>query len=56
MLFEKTSWNPLIDGISDVVDQFLNSCLIFFLSSFDGFEEELDEAFKWILIHVIDDA
>ncbi len=56
MFFEETSRNPLIDCISDVIDKFLNSGLIFFLGPLNGLEEELNEALKRVLIHVINDA
>lgn len=56
MLFKKSSWYPLINCISDVLNQKSSSCFIFFNSSLDSFEEELNEAFKRILIHMINDA
>ena len=56
MLFKQTTRNPLIDCVSDVIDKFLHSSFIFFLSSFDGLEEELNEALQRVLIHVINDA
>jgi hypothetical protein len=56
MLFEETSGNPLIDGDSDHLDQFSDTGLISFVSLVDGFEEESDESFKRVLIHVVNDA
>lgn len=56
MLFKETSWNPLINCISDIIYKFLSSSFIFFLSSFNGFEEKFNEALKRILIHMINDA
>ena len=56
MLFEQSSGNPLVNGVSDVLDELGHSSFIFFLSLFDGLEEELDETFQRVLIHVINDA
>lgn len=56
MLFEKTSRDPLINCVSDVKNEESDSGFIFFDCPFDGFEEELNETFKWILIHVVDDT
>ena len=56
MLFEEAPRNPLVDGISDVLDKFGNASFVLFLSSLDGFEEELDEAFQGVLVHVVDDT
>ena len=56
MLFEETSRYPLINSISDVFNQFAYSCLISLLSSLDSFEEEFDETFKRVLIHMINNT
>lgn len=56
MFFKETSRNPLINCISDVIDKFLNSGLILFLGPLNGLEEELNEALKRVLIHVVNDA
>jgi hypothetical protein len=46
----------LIDSKPDIFDEFKGAGFIFFLSLFDGFEEEFDEALQGVLIHVINDA
>ena len=56
MLLEETSRNPLNDGISYIFDELQNSGFIFFSGSLDGLEEEFDEWFKRVLIHVVDNA
>ncbi len=56
MFFEQSSGDPLIDGVSDIENKETHSGLIFLCCSFYGFEEELNETFKRILVHVIDDA
>ena len=53
MSFEKTSGDPLIDGVSHVFNQFGNPGLIFLLCSFYGFEVEFEERLQRILIHVL---
>lgn len=56
MLFEEASRNPLVNGIPNIFNEFANSSFVFLLGSFNGLEEELDETFQGILIHVINDA
>jgi hypothetical protein len=56
MFFEKSSGDPLIDGVSDVEDEEADSALILFYGSFDCLEEELNETFQRVLIHVVNDA
>ena len=56
MLLEQSPRNPLVDGVSNVFNQFSYPCLILFLSPLNSFEEELYEAFQRVLIHVINDA
>lgn len=56
MLFKQSSGYPLINRISDVINQFLHTGLIFLLSSLYGLEEELNEGFQRVLIHMINNA
>lgn len=56
MFFKESSWNPLINSISDIENKEACSSLIFLYSSLDGFKEEFNKAFKWILIHMINDT
>jgi len=56
VLFEKASGDPLVDGISDVLNKFSSSGFVPFFGSLNSLEVELDEAFQRVLIHVLDDA
>ena len=56
VFFEKASGNPLINGVSDVKDEESSSSFVFLGSPLNSFEEELNETFQRILIHVVDDA
>jgi len=56
VLLEETTRDPLIDGRTDIQNQGLNTSFITDLCSIDGFEEESDEGFQGVLIHVIHDT
>lgn len=56
MSFEKSSRNPLVNFLSDVQNQSGDSFVSFFFRFIDGFQEEEDEGFKGVLIHVVHDT
>jgi hypothetical protein len=53
MLFEEASGDPLIDGISDIVNKSLSATLVFLLGAFDGFEEEFYKTLEGVLVHMV---
>lgn len=52
ILLKQTTRHPLIDNVSDVLDQFFNTGFILTGSPLDGFEEEEVERLKRVLVHV----
>lgn len=46
----------MINGVSDVENEEIDPGLILFYRSLDSLEEELNETFEGILIHMINDA
>lgn len=56
MLFEETTWNPLVNRWTDVQNQCWDTFFAFHCCSVDWFKEECNEWFERVLVHVIHNA